>query len=271
MRSRCGPGASVETPRLRSRPAESFWDQRLGFLIRAEPPTRSGAWSAASRRFAGSRAHDAHRSQMGPALCASTASRARSAPASTPGCYRPAASTRSRSALPAWGCWPQAPVAWPALARSGGCQREPREAVRIRRRTSFQALGVSLNFPCRLDTDGSIRLAVGAWCACYLIPEHWEHLRTSNPVESVFATVRHRTVRVKGALSHTTARLMVFKLVMAASKSWRRLKSENQLPLVIQGVMFTDGVAVTRCQHETPPDRPRHPNSTIALPQDQRA
>ena len=74
--------------------------------------------------------------------------------------------------------------------------------------------------------------------------EHWDHLRTSNPIESVFATVRHRTVRTKGSLSHKTARLMVFKLVMAAAKTWRRLKGENQLPMVIAGVNFADGVAV---------------------------
>lgn len=74
--------------------------------------------------------------------------------------------------------------------------------------------------------------------------EHWDHLRTSNPIESVFATVRHRTVRTRGALSHDTARLMVFKLVMAAAKSWRRLKGENQLPKVVQGVTFTNGVEV---------------------------
>jgi putative transposase len=74
--------------------------------------------------------------------------------------------------------------------------------------------------------------------------EHWDHLRTSNPVESVFATVRHRTVRAKGALSQDTARLMVFKLVMAAAKTWRRLKGENQLPKVIQGIKFTNGVEV---------------------------
>ena len=78
--------------------------------------------------------------------------------------------------------------------------------------------------------------------------EHWDHLRTSNPIESVFATVRHRTVRTKGALSQDTARLMVFKLVMAAAKTWRRLKGENQLPKVIQGIKFTNGVEVT----ETP-------------------
>jgi transposase-like protein len=75
--------------------------------------------------------------------------------------------------------------------------------------------------------------------------EHWDHLRTSNPIESVFATVRHRTVRTKGALSQCTAKLMVFKLVTAAAKTWRRLKGENQLPKVVQGVTFTNGVEVT--------------------------
>jgi putative transposase len=81
--------------------------------------------------------------------------------------------------------------------------------------------------------------------------EHWDHLRTSNPIESVFATVRHRTVRTKGALSQDTARLMVFKLVMAAAKSWRRLKGENQLPKVIQGVTFHNGVEVTNTPEKT--------------------
>ena len=74
--------------------------------------------------------------------------------------------------------------------------------------------------------------------------EHWDHLRTSNPIESVFATVRHRTVRTRGALSPKTARLMVFKLVMAASRTWRRLKGENQLPKVVAGVRFQDGTEV---------------------------
>ena len=81
--------------------------------------------------------------------------------------------------------------------------------------------------------------------AFYDLPaEHWDHLRTTNPIESVFATVRHRTVRTKGALSPTTARLMVFKLVMAAAKGWRRLKGENQLPKVVAGVTFRDGTEV---------------------------
>jgi putative transposase len=84
-----------------------------------------------------------------------------------------------------------------------------------------------------------------ALLAFYDLPaEHWDHLRTTNPIESVFATVRHRTVRTKGALSPTTARLMVFKLVMAAAKGWRRLKGETQLPKVVAGVTFQDGTEV---------------------------
>jgi putative transposase len=83
-----------------------------------------------------------------------------------------------------------------------------------------------------------------ALLAFYDFPaEHWDHLRTSNPIESVFATVRHRTVRTKGALSQNTAKLMVFTLVRAAAKTWRKLNGTNQLPRVIQGVKFTDGVA----------------------------
>jgi transposase-like protein len=82
-----------------------------------------------------------------------------------------------------------------------------------------------------------------ALLAFYDFPaEQWDHLRTSNPIESVFATVRHRTVRTKGALSQKTARLMVFTLVRAASKKWRKLNGKNQLPRVIEGVKFSDGV-----------------------------
>jgi putative transposase len=91
-----------------------------------------------------------------------------------------------------------------------------------------------------------------ALLAFYDFPaEHWDHLRTANPIESVFATVRHRTVRTKGALSQDTARLMVFKLVMAAARTWRRLNGENQLPKVIRGATFRDGVEVTDAPAQT--------------------
>ena len=74
--------------------------------------------------------------------------------------------------------------------------------------------------------------------------EHWKHLRTSNPVESTFATVRHRTIRSKGCLSNRTALAMVFKLVEAAQRSWRRLDGHNQLPKLLLGVKFTNGLEV---------------------------
>jgi len=85
---------------------------------------------------------------------------------------------------------------------------------------------------------------IDALLAFYDFPaEHWDHLRTSNPIESVFATVRHRNVRTRGARSQKTAKLMVFTLIRAASRKWRKLDGQNQLPRVIEGVTFTDGVA----------------------------
>jgi len=74
--------------------------------------------------------------------------------------------------------------------------------------------------------------------------EHWKHLRTTNPIESTFSTVRHRTIRSKGCLSNKTALAMVFKLVEAAQKSWRRLDGHNQLPKLVLGVTFNDGIEV---------------------------
>ena len=74
--------------------------------------------------------------------------------------------------------------------------------------------------------------------------EHWKHLRTTNPIESTFATVRHRTIRSKGCLSNRTALAMVFKLVEGAQKSWRRLDGHAQLPKLILGVTFSNGIEV---------------------------
>jgi len=73
-----------------------------------------------------------------------------------------------------------------------------------------------------------------ALLAFYEFPaEHWKHLRTTNVIESAFATVRHRTVRAKGSLSNKTALAMIFKLAEAAEKSWRRLDGHNQLSKII--------------------------------------
>jgi len=71
--------------------------------------------------------------------------------------------------------------------------------------------------------------------------EHWVHIRTTNPIESTFAGVRHRTYKSKGAFSRKTILTMVFKLLESAEKNWRRLRGFNYLADVIQGVKFTNG------------------------------
>lgn len=70
----------------------------------------------------------------------------------------------------------------------------------------------------------------------------------TNPIESTFATVRHRTIRSRGCLSNKTALAMIFELAKAAEKSWNRLRGHNQLPKVILGVTFNDGIEVVRSQ-----------------------
>jgi transposase-like protein len=72
--------------------------------------------------------------------------------------------------------------------------------------------------------------------------EHWIHLRTTNPIESAFATVRLRTHKTKGSGSRIACLTMVFKLALSAQKRWRRLNGANLLADVIKGVKFEDGV-----------------------------
>lgn len=82
-----------------------------------------------------------------------------------------------------------------------------------------------------------------ALLAFYDFPaEHWIHLRTTNPLESTFATVRHRQRRTKGNGSRKACLAMVFKLVQAAEKKWWLLNGSKRIPDVIQGVRFIDGV-----------------------------
>ena len=75
--------------------------------------------------------------------------------------------------------------------------------------------------------------------------EHWIHIRTTNPIESAFATVRLRTKKSKNCGSRTTTLAMVFKLMQSAQKKWRKLKGFNLLQLVVNNVKFKDGVQVT--------------------------
>ena len=82
-----------------------------------------------------------------------------------------------------------------------------------------------------------------ALLAFYDFPaEHWKHIRTTNPIESVFATVRNRARKTKGCLNRKTALAMVFRLMMSAKKKWRKISAPNRLPEVIQGVAFKDGI-----------------------------
>lgn len=72
--------------------------------------------------------------------------------------------------------------------------------------------------------------------------EHWSHIRTTNPIESTFATVRHRTRQTKGCGSRKATLAMVFKLGLEAEKKWRRLNGARLIAKVITGVRFKDGV-----------------------------
>ena len=72
--------------------------------------------------------------------------------------------------------------------------------------------------------------------------EQWIHLRTTNPIESTFATVRLRTKKTKGSGSRTACLTMAFKLVQSAEKRWRALNGSQLLPDVVQGVPFIDGL-----------------------------
>ena len=72
--------------------------------------------------------------------------------------------------------------------------------------------------------------------------EHWLHIRTTNPIESTFATVRLRTARTKGCGSRTATLTMVFKLAEQAEKHWRRLNKYELIPFILEGKKFVDGV-----------------------------
>jgi putative transposase len=83
-----------------------------------------------------------------------------------------------------------------------------------------------------------------ALMAFYDFPaEHWKHIRTTNPIESTFSTVKLRTAKTRGCLSRKTAFTMVFKLLESAQKRWRKLRGPNRIAEVIRGVDFVNGIA----------------------------
>lgn len=80
--------------------------------------------------------------------------------------------------------------------------------------------------------------------------QHWQSLRTSNPIESTFGTIRHRTKRSKGCLTRDGMLHMMFKLGMCAEGNWRKLRDFGYLAKVITGVKFRDGIEVTQTNQE---------------------
>jgi len=76
--------------------------------------------------------------------------------------------------------------------------------------------------------------------------EHWKNIRTTNPIESTFATVTNRTYKTKGCLSRETALAMVFQLILQAEKNWQRLPGRHRLADIIEGVTFVNGIRETR-------------------------
>jgi hypothetical protein len=138
------------------------------------------------------------------------------------------------------GCGDQSPLRLLAAAASP-------QAPRLGRRADATPVEQFKAIRCLLNQRATDCLTKDrdALLAFYDFPaEHWKHLRTTNPIESTFATVRHRTIRSKGCLSNKTALAMVFKLVEGAQKSWRRIDGHNQLPKLIRGVKFADGIEV---------------------------
>jgi putative transposase len=76
--------------------------------------------------------------------------------------------------------------------------------------------------------------------------QHWQSIRTSNPIESAFATIRHRTKRSKGCLSRDGMLHMMFKLGQCAEQNWRKLRGFDYPAKVITGVTFKDGIEATK-------------------------
>ena len=81
--------------------------------------------------------------------------------------------------------------------------------------------------------------------------EHWQHVRTTNPIESTFATVRHRTTRARNCLSRATFLGLAFKLMEEAEKTWRKIRGADRIGPLLDGVPFKDGIPA----QDNPPEQ----------------
>jgi len=91
--------------------------------------------------------------------------------------------------------------------------------------------------------------------------DHWKHLRTTNPIESSFSTVRHRTRVTKGAATRRAGLAMTFKLLKLAEEIWRRIDAHELVPLVRAGVPFVDGQRVERDDQQAKEVKPTSPRT----------
>jgi putative transposase len=104
-----------------------------------------------------------------------------------------------------------------------------------------------------------------ALLAFYDFPaEHWVHIRTSNVIESAFATIRHRSEQAKGCVSRDSMLSMIFKLGMSAQLSWRRLKGFEFLARAIAGAKFRDGLEQASMQVQSVRRKPQRGDSRVA-------
>ena len=94
--------------------------------------------------------------------------------------------------------------------------------------------------------------------------EQWVHIRTTNVIESAFATIRHRSDRAKGCVTRDTMLSMLFKVGMSAQDSWRRLRGFEALAKVIAGVRFRDGIEEPRSEGKTPSRKRERAQSKVA-------
>jgi putative transposase len=81
--------------------------------------------------------------------------------------------------------------------------------------------------------------------------EHWQHIRTTNPIESTFAAVRHRTTRSRNCLSRATFLGLAFKLMEEAEKTWRKIRGADKIGVLLAGIPFKDGLPV----QDNPPEQ----------------
>jgi len=140
------------------------------------------------------------------------------------------------------------PGAKKALAEIWGAEDKPHALAAV---TAFEA-ACGVKFP---KATAKITDARDQLLAFYDYPaEHWVHLRTTNPIESTFATARHRTKITKGPGSRAAGLAMAFKLIESAQDRWRAVNAAHLVALVRAGAVFVNGKLVERLGEDAPPE-----------------